>query len=130
MSQRSRSKGVEPIEVVLDRWLRRNRAHTRIDTGSLYRRWSDVVGEAVATQSRVVDLTAGVLVVEVDSAPLLQELSTYYREEILASLRRLDCAENITDIRFRAGVGSTGRKAGDITTEAQTPPFESGRERS
>ena len=42
-------------------------------------------------------------VVEVDSAPLLGELSAYYREEIMNSLRQSEGFPNLQDIRFRAG---------------------------
>ena len=48
-------------------------------------------------------MKAGLLIVEVDSAALLNELSTYYREEILESLRRVEGFPILREIRFRAG---------------------------
>ena len=100
---RKKREGVQPIERILDRLLRAHRVKDRVDRESIYRRWSEIVGEDMAQRTRVVDLTAGWLVVEVDSAPLLHELATYYREEILESIRKADGFPVVTDLRFRAG---------------------------
>lgn len=74
-----------------------------MDGESVYRRWHEVVGEAISSHTRVVDVQAGVLHVDVDSPALLQELATYYREKILESLREHEDFGNIREIRFRAG---------------------------
>jgi predicted nucleic acid-binding Zn ribbon protein len=93
----------ESIEAVLTRWLKKNRAEERLDSASIYEKWRDVVGEAIASDTRVIDLNAGVLLIEVNSPALLQELSTYYREELLDSMKSFEEFASIRDIKFRAG---------------------------
>jgi predicted nucleic acid-binding Zn ribbon protein len=96
-------RGLESIGKILDRWLRTHQVERRLDPESVYQRWKDVVGESIAARTKVIDVIGGLLIVEVDSAALLHELSTYYRHQILESLRRLPGSPNLRDIRFRAG---------------------------
>jgi predicted nucleic acid-binding Zn ribbon protein len=103
MSAESKERGLASIEDVLGRWIKRNKTRQRVDKEAIFSRWKEVVGEDLGKQTRAVDIQAGTLLVEVDSAPLLNELSTYFREDILASLRQLEEFRNIGDIRFRAG---------------------------
>ncbi len=100
----------ESIDKLVDRWLKANRVSDRIDREAIYARWPEVVGESIAAYTRVVDLRGDVLHVEVGSAALLQELSTYYRDEILESIRRFDDFANVRDVRFRAGSVSQGTR--------------------
>ena len=103
MSAEGKDRGLASIDELIGGWLKRNRARHRVDKEAVFSRWKEVVGEDLGRSTRAVDIQAGTLVVEVDSAPLLNELSTYFREEILASLRQFDEFRNIGDIRFRAG---------------------------
>lgn len=95
-------KGPETLEAILRRWLKKNEINATPGREQIDRRWEDTVGMEIAEKTRVVDLRGGTLVVEVDSAPLLGELSAYYREEIIESLRQGDDFPNLRDIRFRA----------------------------
>ena len=81
-----------------------DQASRRIDREGIYARWQEVVGDEIASHTRVIDVKGGILYVEVDSAPLLQELATYNRQQILEGVRRIGEFGNIQDIRFRAGV--------------------------
>lgn len=94
---------METFRAVLDRWLKKNRVRQRVDSTSLYGRWRDVVGEALSRETRVVDVRRGELLVEVSSPALLNELSTYGREDILESLRGIDEFRGVRSIRFRLG---------------------------
>jgi len=49
--------------------------------------WRDVAGEDVARHSRVASFRAGVMTVEVFTAPLREELQVYRRDELLRALR-------------------------------------------
>ena len=91
------------IEDALRRWLKRSKARHRTSKEAIYARWSEIVGEELAARTRPVDVRSGELIVEVDSAPLLNELSTYCKEEILGSLHALEEFRAIHAIRFRAG---------------------------
>ncbi len=93
----------EEIAKILSRWLSTHRVRERVSEDSIYARWKDVVGEEIAAATRVVRCARGVITVEVSSAPLLTELATYHREDILASIRALEGFEATREIRFRAG---------------------------
>lgn len=84
-------------------WMRQNRADDRLDPSSLFGRWRDVVGEDIAAHTRIVSADRGELLVEVDSACLLNELSTYYRQEILESMSTYEEFRGIQRLRFRSG---------------------------
>ena len=96
----------EGISSILSRWMAKNRVRARVQDDSVFGLWPEIVGEDLASVTRPLRLSGGVLTVEVSSAPLLQELATYRRGEILASLRAHPGLENIRDLRFRAGQGS------------------------
>ena len=102
-SNEAGGKGPEVLEDILRRWLKENSLDTTLGRAQLENCWKDTVGEEVADRTRIVDLRGGTLVVEVDSAPLLGELSAYYREEIMSSLRQSEGFPNFQNIRFRAG---------------------------
>jgi predicted nucleic acid-binding Zn ribbon protein len=91
------------IDEVIHRWLKSHRAPARLDPGAIFSRWKDLVGEEIGRHTRVVDLRGAELLVEVDSAALLNELSTYYRQSILDSVHADPEFLNIYQIRFRAG---------------------------
>lgn len=100
--------GPEILEVILRRWLKKINLNATLGRVEIDRCWEDTVGVEIAERTRVVDLKGGTLIVEVDSAPLLGELSAYYREEIIQSLCQSEDFPNLRDIRFRAGsFGST-----------------------
>ena len=102
-SNEASGKGPEVLEDILRRWLKENSLDTTLGRAQLESCWKDTVGDEVADRTRIVDLRGGTLVVEVDSAPLLGELSSYYREEIMSSLRQSEGFPNFQNIRFRAG---------------------------
>ena len=102
-SNEASGKGPEVLEDILRRWLKENSLDTTLGRAQLESCWKDTVGDEVADRTRIVDLRGGTLVVEVDSAPLLGELSAYYREEIMSSLRQSEGFPNFQNIRFRAG---------------------------
>ena len=100
---RGEKAGPESIDLVLKRLMKKYRVSQRLDKEEVYEKWKEVVGEAVAEQTRVVDLNSGVLLVEVGSASLLQELSMFYKDAILQSLHQFQHFDLIREIRFRAG---------------------------
>lgn len=107
-SPRKNTRGLASIEDILRRWLKKTRASRRAGEHAIFGRWKEIVGEAIAARTRVVDVVGGELIVEVSSAPLLEELSTYYRKEILESLHGIEELRGIQTLRFRAGSTSSG----------------------
>jgi len=94
--------GMAPIEEILKGWRKKLRASWHAGS-SLHEEWKRAVGEEIARHTRVIDVSGGELLVEVDSSPLLNELSTYSREEILGSLQNLESFRGVRKLRFRAG---------------------------
>jgi len=103
--RKGEKKNLEPEEIgqILSRWLSKNRVKERLNKESIYGYWKRVVGEEIASSTRVVRYAGGILTVEVSSAPLLNELATYHKEDILESIREQEKFQGIRDIRFRAG---------------------------
>lgn len=62
--------------------------------------WREAAGEAVAGHSRVCAPRKGVLRIEIDSAPLLHELNSFRRGELLAAMQRLCPRAALVEIRF------------------------------
>jgi len=83
--------------------MQQNKVAKRVTENAVFARWKGIVGDAIAVHTRIVDVIHGELIVEVDSAPLLNELSTYYSGEILESLRQAEGLPRIHKLRFRAG---------------------------
>lgn len=96
-------RGESTLADLVKRWMRESRAKERVDPEGLFRRWKDVVGEEIASQTRVVSADRGELVVEVASAALLNELATYRTREILDALAKREEFRGIRTLRFRAG---------------------------
>jgi hypothetical protein len=95
--------GEAHVSELLEKWLKSNRASERLEKGNCFSLWKEVVGEDLAQSTRVVEVRNGEMIVEVNSAPLLNELSTYFREEILDALREREEFRGVHKLRFRAG---------------------------
>jgi hypothetical protein len=102
-----RVRGMTAIGDALRAWAKQTRARERAaaapDGRSVFDAWRRVVGEEVAARTRVVEWRGGELLVEVSSAPLLNELSTYFAAQILESLHEAEELRTVHRIRFRAG---------------------------
>lgn len=65
--------------------------------------WREVVGEEMGSRTRVVRVARGVLQVEVDSAPLMQELGGFYKHAILKEIQARVKKRLIGDLVFKLG---------------------------
>lgn len=105
---RSKSGGPMHIGGLVEELARRVERTTALDRlGAV---WSQVVGPEIGGQTAVSAFRRGVLEVEVESAALLSELSTFYREVLLGALqtavRELPgrrSAADVQELRFRLG---------------------------
>jgi hypothetical protein len=112
VKKNARKHGMAPIDEILKGWRRKVRASWHAGP-PLHAEWKLAVGEEIALHTRVIDVSGGELLVEVDSSPLLNELSTYSREEILGSLQRFESFRGVRKLRFRAGsFADAGAEAG------------------
>ena len=97
------TRGVASISEVLQSWIKENKASERLSEGTIFSRWKEIVGDEIGARTRVIQSSGGELVIEVCSSALLNELSTYYRQEILDSLRQTEEFRGIQKIKFRSG---------------------------
>ncbi len=95
--------GLASVKEILKHWIKENRGARQAGKERLSACWKQLVGEEIATHTRITTFVKGELLVEVDSASLLNELSTYFQKDILESLRLLDDFQGIQRIRFRTG---------------------------
>lgn len=71
---------------------------------SLREKWKKAVGEDISSHTEVKMFKSGVLYVEVDSATWLHHVSTFKKEELLASMQNEFKRGHISEIKFRVGV--------------------------
>ncbi len=71
---------------------------------SLREKWKKAVGEEISSHTEVRMVKSGVLYVEVDSATWLHHVSTFKKEELLASMQNEFKRGHISEITFRIGV--------------------------
>ena len=70
---------------------------------ALHEAWIEVAGSALAARTRLHSFKAGILIVEVDSSPLLHELQNFQGAELLARMRERVSKPHISALRFRVG---------------------------
>lgn len=78
------------------RGIAQQRGHRELDD-----LWKQLVNSQVARQTRVHDVQRGVLRISVNNAPLLSELVSFHRIELLKKLQSEHPELNIQDIKFR-----------------------------
>ncbi|MEE3453891.1 DciA family protein [Dialister sp.] len=74
------------------------------------KRWKDIVGEIMASESWVIGWKGSTLIVSVSNSAFMQQLFMM-KGEILARLRQDEVGKYFTDIRFRAGPHKRDHKA-------------------
>lgn len=70
------------------------------------KKWSEVVGDNIASMSRVVLFSRGVLQVEVNSSALLSELDGIYKKELILSLGEGEDPVDVNHITFKLSGGN------------------------
>jgi len=95
--------GAKPFGDLLKGLMRRKRFRQRAKYGRLAQAWEGVVGEQVAGRTRIAGFREGVLLVEVSSPVLLQELHGFLRPVLLEQLRRTEGGRDVASIEFRLG---------------------------
>jgi predicted nucleic acid-binding Zn ribbon protein len=68
---------------------------------SLREKWKKVVGEEISNHTEAKMIKSGVLYVGVDSAMWLHHVSTFKKEELLASMQNEFKRGHISEIKFR-----------------------------
>ncbi len=71
---------------------------------NLREKWKMVAGEVISGHTEVGMVKSGVLHIEVDSAMWLHHISSFKKEELLASIQNEFKRGYISDIKFRVGI--------------------------
>jgi hypothetical protein len=95
-----RSAGPEAAGEVLARLLRDLRLRERNSEGALAAAWEKAAGGDLSGRARPVAFRRGLLTVEVEGAPLLQEVRGFRARSLLEVLRGLPGGEAVREIRF------------------------------
>ena len=103
MKKTSRHGPTKAIGDLLAGVLGRSKAGRVVAREVLQQAWREAVGREIAEETRVRAYREGVLTVEVENAALLQELSTFFRDELMRSLRmsREGFFVELRELRFR-----------------------------
>ena len=71
---------------------------------NLREKWKKVAGGVISDHTEVGMVKSGVLYIEVDSATWLHHISSFKKEELLASMQKEFKKGYISDIKFRVGI--------------------------
>ena len=98
---RAKASGPQPIREAVARYLQASKLAQPLRQAEVEQAWLAAVGDEIGRHTRVLRVHNHCLVVGVDSAPWLQELSQFYRESILSSLQEQVHGTFIQDVEFR-----------------------------
>jgi len=100
-----------PVGDVLRRWARRSGALGSSDRQRVWAAWQRAAGPDAA-HTALEGMRKGVLWFTVDSSAVLQELSSFRKEELLEALRREVKTYFVRDVRFRLEKHRTPTRGG------------------
>ena len=91
-----------PLATILQRAIQASRIDVDLDTHRLWQQWKDVVGPAIAENTRPEAIKGKLLLVYVSSAPWMQQLQ-FLKPELIEKLNESLGKEVVGDIRFKIG---------------------------
>jgi predicted nucleic acid-binding Zn ribbon protein len=91
-----------PLGTILQQALKASRIDVDLDACKLWQYWKDIVGPAVAENARPEAIKGKSLLVNVSSAPWMQQLQ-FLKPELIEKLNDTLGKEIVGDIRFRIG---------------------------
>jgi len=97
----SRQKTAEKIGDILREFLEASGLGNNLKHLEIYGAWEEIVGPDILRHARVAGFKAHKLYVDVDSSAHMQELRTFYKQQILKDLRAKVAGILIEDIVFR-----------------------------
>ncbi len=91
-----------PLGGILRDALKSSRIDVDLDLYRLWEQWADVVGPVIAPNARPAAIKGKLLLVNVSSAPWMQQLQ-YLKYELMEKLNKALGSEAVKDIRFKIG---------------------------
>jgi predicted nucleic acid-binding Zn ribbon protein len=102
-----RRTGPEGIGDILKREIRPKVRRRRRDEDRARHKWTEVIGEELASRTSVVSFRRKVLRVQVDSSALLAELDGIYKKELISALAEGEDPVMVRTIEFQLA-GASG----------------------
>jgi len=91
-----------PLGTILQQAIRASRIDVDLDAHRLWQKWEDVVGPAIGENTRPEAIKGKFLIVNVSSAPWMQQLQ-FLKPELIEKLNQALGKELVGDIRFKIG---------------------------
>lgn len=91
-----------PLGAILQQAVKASRIDVDLDAYRLWQQWEDVVGSTIAQNTRPEAIKGKLLLVNVSSAPWMQQLQ-FLKPELIDKLNRTLGKEVVRDIRFQIG---------------------------
>jgi predicted nucleic acid-binding Zn ribbon protein len=91
-----------PLGTILQQAMKASRIDVDLDAHRLWQQWEDVVGTTIAQNARPEAIKGKLLLVNVSSAPWMQQLQ-FLKPELIARLNENLGKEVVEEIRFRIG---------------------------
>jgi predicted nucleic acid-binding Zn ribbon protein len=96
-----------PLGTVLKQAMQASRIDVDLDAYRLWEQWKDVVGPAIAQNTQPEAIKGKLLLVNVSSAPWMQQLQ-FLKPELIEKLNETLGKELVEDIRFKIGPVDAG----------------------
>ena len=91
-----------PLGTILQQAIEAAKIDVDLDAYRIWQQWKDVVGPAIAENTRPEAIKGKLLVVHVSSAPWMQQLQ-FLKPELIEKLNATIGKEVVGDIRFKIG---------------------------
>jgi len=91
-----------PLGTILQQAIEAAKIDVDLDAYRIWQQWKDVVGPAIAENTRPEAIKGKLLVVHVSSAPWMQQLQ-FLKPELIEKLNATIGTEVVGDIRFKIG---------------------------
>lgn len=100
MEDNKRSSEFKPLGDLVDRLMKAYQLDGKLNELEVLSRWEEMMGKAVSTRTRNLYINGKVLIVELDSAVMREELS-YGKNIIIERVNEVAGKQLITDVYFR-----------------------------
>jgi predicted nucleic acid-binding Zn ribbon protein len=91
-----------PLGTILQQALKASRIDVNLEAYKLWQQWNDVVGPAIAENTRPQAIKGKLFLVNVSSAPWMHQLQ-FLKPELIEKLNETLGKEVVGDIRFKIG---------------------------
>ena len=102
LRQRKKMAKPAPLGTILQQAIKATRIDVDLDAFRLWQQWKDVVGPEIAENTKPEAIKGKLLLVNVSSAPWMQQLQ-FLKPELIEKLNQALGKELVKDIRFKIG---------------------------